>query len=100
MQVKKQQLGLDMEQQTDPKLGKRVHQGMLSSCLFNLYAEYMRNAGLDESQAGIKIARWNNSLMYADDTTLMAEGEEELELLDEGEIGERKSWLKTQHSKN
>ena len=73
---------------------------MLSSCLFNLYAEYMRNAGLDESQAGIKIARWNNSLMYADDTTLMAEGEEELELLDEGEIGERKSWLKTQHSEN
>ena len=48
-------------------------------CLFNLYAEYiMRNAGLEEAQAGIKIARRNNNLRYADDTTLMAESEEEL----------------------
>ena len=53
---------------------------MLSPCLFNLYAEYiMRNAGLDEAQAEIKIARRNiNNLRYADDTTLMAESEEEL----------------------
>ena len=61
--------------------GKGVHQGcMLSSCLFNLYAEYiMQNTGLDKAQAGIKIARRNiNNLRYADDTTLMAESEEEL----------------------
>ena len=61
-----------------------VHQGcILSSCLFNLYAEYiMRNAGLDEAQAGIKNAERNiNNLRYADDTTLMAESEEELKNL-------------------
>ena len=61
------------------KIGKGVHQGCISSpCLFNLYAEYiMRNAGLEEAQAGIKIARRNiNNLRYADDTTLMAENEE------------------------
>ena len=65
-------------------IGKGVHQGwILSSCLFNLYAEYiMRKAGLDEAQAGIKIARRNiNNLRYADDTTLMAENEEELKSL-------------------
>ena len=58
------------------QIGKGVHQGcILSSCLFNLYAEYiMQNARLDEAQAGIKIARRNiNNLRYADDTTLMAE---------------------------
>ena len=61
----------------------------------------MQNAGIDESQAGIKIARRNiNSLRYADDTTLMAEIEEELESLDEGARGEWKNWLKTQHSEN
>jgi len=63
------------------QLGKGVRQGcMLSSCLFNFYAEYiMRNAGLEEAQAGIKIARRNtNNLRYADDTTLMAESKEEL----------------------
>ena len=63
---------------------KEVHQGcMLSPCLFNLYAEYiMRNAGLDEAQAGIKIARRIiNNLRYADDTTLMAESEEPKSLL-------------------
>ena len=61
------------------KIEKRVHQGcILSLCLFNLYAKYiMQNAGLEESQAGIKIARRNsNNLRYADDTTLMAESEE------------------------
>ena len=64
--------------------GKGVHQGcILSPCLFNLYAEYiMRNAGLEEAQAGIKIARRSiNHLRYADDTTLMAESEEELQSL-------------------
>ena len=63
------------------QIGKGVHQGyILSPCLFNLYAEYiMRNAGLHEAQAGIKIARRNiNNLRYADDATLMAESEEEL----------------------
>ena len=84
MQVRKQQLELDMEQQTGSKLGKGVHQGcILSPCLFNLYAEYiMRNAGLDEVQSGIKIPRRNiNNLKYADDTTLMSESEEELKSL-------------------
>ena len=69
MQVKKQQLELNMEQQTGSKLGKRVCQGcVLSSFLFNLHAEYiMRNAGLEEAQAEIKIARRNiNNLRYAD----------------------------------
>ena len=83
-QVRKQQLELDMEQQTGFHIGKGVHQGcILSPCLFNLYAEYiMRNAGLDEAQAGIKIARRNiNNLRYADDTTLMAESKEELKSL-------------------
>ena len=66
------------------QIGKGVHQGcVLSSCLFNLYAEYiMRNAGLKETGAGIKIAGRNiNYLKYADDTTLMAESEEELKSL-------------------
>ena len=66
------------------QIGKRVHQGsILSPCLFNLYAEYiMRNTGLDEAQAGIKIDGRNvNNLRYADDTTLMAESEEELKSL-------------------
>ena len=63
--------------------GKGVHQGcILSPHLFNLYAEYMRNARLDEAQAGIKTARRNiNNLRYADDTTFMAESEEELKSL-------------------
>ena len=84
MQVKKQQLELDMEQQTGAKLGKELRHGcILSPCLFNIYAEYiMRNAGLDEAQAGIKVARRNiNNLRYADDTTLMTESEEELKSL-------------------
>ena len=66
------------------QIGKGVHQGyILTICLFNLYAEYiMRNAGLDEAQAGIKIVWRNiNNLRYADDTTLMAESEEELKSL-------------------
>ena len=66
------------------QIGKGVHQGcVLSPCLFNFYAEYkMRNAGLEETQAGIKIARRNiNNLRNADNTTLMAESEEELKSL-------------------
>ena len=68
-----------MEQQTCFQIGKGVHQGcILSPCLFNLHAEYIvRKSGLDEAQAGIKIAGRNiNNLIYADDTTLMAESEE------------------------
>ena len=66
------------------QIGKRVHQGcILSPCLFNFYAEYiMQNARLDEAQAGIKIAGRNiSNLRYADDTTFMAESEEELKSL-------------------
>ena len=73
------------------QIGKGVCQGgILSPCLFNFCAEYiMRNAGLEEAQAGIKIAGRNiNNLRYADDTTLMTESEEELESLDESERGE------------
>ena len=85
------------------QIGKGVYQDcILSPYLFNLYAEYiMWNAGLDEAQTVIKIARRNiNNLRYADDTTLTAESEEELESVDESERREWKSWLKTQHSKN
>ena len=84
MQVKKQQLELDMEQQTGSKLRKNYVKAVyLSPCLYNLYAEYIRqNAGLDEAQDGIKIAGRNiNDLRYTDYTTLMAESEEELKSL-------------------
>ena len=73
------------------QIGKGVRQGcILSPCLFNFYAEYlMRNGGLEETQAGIKIAGRNiNNFRYADNTTLMAEREKELESLDESESGE------------
>ena len=73
------------------QIGKEVYQDcILSPCLLKFYAEYiMRNAGLEEAQAGIKIAGRNiNNLRYADDTTLMAESEEELEPLDESESRE------------
>ena len=81
MQVKKQQLEPDTEQLTGLKLGKVYEKAI--PCLFNLYAEYiMQNDRLDESPAGIKIARRNiNNLIYADDTTLMTERKEELSLL-------------------
>ena len=80
MQGRKQQLELDMEHGTTDwfQIGKGVCQGcILSPCLLNLYVEYiMINSGLEEAQAGIKIARRNtNNLRYADDNTLMAESE-------------------------
>ena len=81
MQVRKQQLEPDIEQQTGSKLGQEYVKAVCCSpCLFNFYAEYvMGNAKLDEAQAGIKIAWRNiNNLRYADDTTLIAESEEEL----------------------
>ena len=76
---------------------------VLSKKIFNLYAEYiMRNAGLEEAQAGIKTAGRNmNNLRYADDTTLMTESEEELKsLLMKVKVESGKSWLKAQHSEN
>ena len=79
------------------QIGKGVCQGcILSSCLFNFHAEYiMRNAGLNEAQAGIKIAGRNiSNLRYADDTTIMVEREEELKTLDEVEREEWKAGLK------
>ena len=79
MQVKKQQLELNMDQERLLPIRKEVHQGcILSRCLFNLYAKYiMRNTGVEEAQAGIKIAGRNiNKLRYADDTILMAESKE------------------------
>ena len=86
------------------QIGKGVCQGcILSPCLFNLHAKYiMRNIGLEETQARIKIARRNiNNLRYAGDTTLMAEKRRRIEEpLDESERQEWKSWLKTQHSEN
>ena len=103
MQVRKQQLELDMEQHTGSKSGEEYVKAVYCHPAYLTYMqEYiMRNAGLDEAQAGIKIARINiNNLRYADDTTLMAESEEELESLDENEIEEWKSWLTTQHSEN
>ena len=86
------------------QIGKGIHQGcIVSPCLFNIYAEYiMRNAGLDEAQARIKIAGKNiNNLRYADDTILMAKSKEELKNLwmtVKDKSG--KSWLKIQHSGN
>ena len=87
MQVRKQQLDLDMEQTNWLQIGKGVRQNcILSPCLFNSYAEYiMRNPGLEEAQAGIKIAGRNQRTK---------------EPLGESERGEWKSWLKAQHSEN
>ena len=90
MQVKKQHLELDMEQQTGSKLGKEYVKVVHYHPAYLTYAEYiMQNAKLDEAQAGIKIAGRNtNNLRYADDTTLMAESEEELKSLDASKRGE------------
>ena len=103
IEVKKQQLEPDIEQWTDCfKTGKGVRQGcMLSLCLFNFYAEFIiQNAGLDESQAGIKIVRRNiNNLRYADDTILMAESDEKLMPVLMRVKEEWKGWHETQHSR-
>ena len=104
MQVRKQQLELGHGTTDWFQIGKGVRQGcILSPCLFNLYAEYiMRNAGLEEAQAGIKIARRNiNNLRYADDTTLMAGSEEELKsLLMKVKVESEKVGLKLNIQKN
>ena len=84
MQVKKQQLELDMEQWTGSKLGKKYIKAVYChpAYLTSIQSYIMWNAGLDEAQAGMKIAKKNiNNLRYADDTTLMAESEEELKSL-------------------
>ena len=83
MQIRKQQLGLDMEQQTGSKWGKEYIKAVCCHPAYFTYAEYiMWNAGLDEAQAGIKLTRRNiNNLIYADDNTLMAESEEVKSLL-------------------
>ena len=87
MHIKKQCLELDIEQLTGSKLGKEYNKAVYChsqyNCIFSFYAEYIiRNARLDESQAGIKIARRNiNNLRYADDTTLMAESDKGLKSL-------------------
>ena len=83
MQVKEQQLELDMEQQTGSKLRKEYVKAVYCHSAYLTYAEYIiQNAGLDKAQAGIKFAGRNtNNVKYADDTTLMAESEEELKSL-------------------
>ena len=97
MQVKKQQSELVKEQQTDSNWERSTSRLYIVTLLINLYAEYiMRNAGLDETQAGIKIAGRNiNNLRYADDTTLMAESKEKLKsLLMKVKEGSEKAGLK------
>ena len=106
MQIKKQQLELNIKQQTGSKLGKEYVKAVYCSpCLFILYAEYIvQNAGLDEAQAGIKIAgRNSNNLRYADDITLMTESKEELKsflikVKEESEKAGLKSTYKKQRS--
>ena len=103
MQVRKQQLELDMEQHWF-QIGKRIRQGcILSPYLFNLYADYItRNAGLEAAQAGIKISGRNiNNLRYADDTTFMPESKELKSLLMIVKEESEKVGLKlAQHSEN
>ena len=106
MQVKKQQLELDMEQQTCFKLGRQYTKAVYCHpVIFNLYAEYiMQNSGLDEAQAGIKIARRNiNNLRYTDDNTFMAESVEEpknilIKLKEKSEIAGLKLNIQIQRS--
>ena len=104
MKVRKQRLEADMEQQTSSKSGKVNGQScILSPCLFNLYAEYvMRNAGLDEAEAGIKIAGRNiNNVRYVDGIIFMSDSEEELKsLLMKVKEESEKSWLEAQHTES
>ena len=96
MQVRKQQFELDMEWQTGSKSGKEYVKAVYCHCVYLTHTEYItRNTGLEEAQAGIKIAGRNiNNLRDADDTTLMAESEEELKSLLMKVKEEWKSWLK------
>ena len=100
IQVKKQQLELDMEQLTGSKLRKEYVKTVYCHPDYLIYDEYiMRNARLDEAQAGMKIAGRNiNNLRYTDDATLVAESEKQLKSLLMKVKEELKSWLKTQHS--
>ena len=103
MQVRKEHLELDMEQQTGSKLGKEYIKAVHCHPVCNLYAEYiMWNARVNEAQAGIKIARRNiNNRRYADDTTLVAESKKELKnLLMKVKEESEKVGFKTQHSEN
>ena len=104
MQVKKQRLESDMEKRTGSKLGKEYIKAAYCHPAYLTYMQskyIMRNAGLEEAQAGIKLAGRNiNNLRYADDTTLMAESEEELKSLLMKVKRRWKSWLKAQHSEN
>ena len=101
MQVKKQQLELDMEQWTGSELGQEYINTVYCHPVYLPYMQsnIMQNARLEEAQAGIKIARRNiNNLRYTDDITLMAESEEELKsLLMKVKEENGKSWLKIQH---
>ena len=102
MQIRKQQLELDMGQQTSSKQEKEYVKAV---CCHLAYLTSMQSTSWEtldwKKQAGIKIAGRNiNNLRYADDTTLMAESQQELRALDESERGEWKSWLKAQHSEN
>ena len=96
MQVRKQQLELDMEQQTGSKSGKECIKAVYCHCVYLTHTEYiMRNAGLEEAQAGIKISGRNiNNHRYADDTTLMAESEELKSLLMKVKVESEKVGLK------
>ena len=102
MMVRKQQLELDMEQETGSKLEKEHVKAVYCHPAFNAYAEYIvRNAGLNEAQAGIKIAGRNiNNLRYADDTTLMAENKELKSLLMKVKEESEKTGLKLNFQKN
>ena len=100
MQVKMQQLEPDMENGLVPNWERIMSKLYIATLFFITYAEYiMQNAGLDYSQAGIKIARRNINNLRNGDDILMAESEEKLETLDEGEKGEWKNRFQTQHSK-
>ena len=103
MQDKKQQLELDMEQGTDSELGKEHVKAVYCHPAYLTYMQSTswRNAGMDDSQAGIKTTGRNvNNLRHADDTTLMAESKEELKSLLIKVKEERENWPKTEHSKD
>ena len=101
MQVKKQQLEVDMEQQTSSKSGKEYIKAVYCHPAYLTSMQSTSWEMLEEAQAGIKIAgRNSNNLRYADDTTLRAKAKKTKEPCDESERGEWKSWVKAQHSEN